>query len=508
MHPRDQLEKDLRRPALIMAASGQRVSFAELDERANRCAQLFRARGLVPGDRIAVWMDNIPAYFDLCWGAHNAGLLYVPVSARLTVDEAAYIVRDCDARLVVASSALDHSGLAAVLGEDCPVLVSGGPATFEAAVAAQPAMPIADEVRGAAMVYSSGTTGRPKGITPALDPVAIGEPPAVTATLVRLYGFDEETVYLSTAPLYHTAPLKFSMSVQQAGGTVVVLEKFDPEGALAAIEHYRVTHSQWVPTMFVRLLGLPEDVRGRYDLSSHRIAIHSAAPCPVEVKERMLAWWGPIIYEYYGGSESVGMCAIGPDEWLRKKGSVGRASRGAIHILDEDGKELGPNRTGLVYFEGGSRFAYHKDQGKTARSVTREGWGTFGDIGHVDEEGYLFLTDRRDYVINSGGVNIYPQEAENLLAAHPAVADVAVFGIPNPVYGEEVKAVVQPADPDSAGPALEEALIAFCRSRLATNKCPRSIDFESDLPREPTGKLLKRLIKARYWPAPSERIPA
>lgn len=349
------------------------------------------------------------------------------------------------------------------------------------------------------MVYSSGTTGRPKGVTPVLETVGIDVPPAVTETLVRLYGFDAETVYLSTAPLYHTAPLKFSMSVQQAGGSVVMMETFDAAAALEAIERYRVTHSQWVPTMFIRLLQLTHAMKAR-DLSSHRVAIHSAAPCPVAVKEAMIDWWGPIVHEYYGGSESVGMCAITPDEWLRKKGSVGRASRGTIHILGEDGQELGPNQTGLVYFEGGSRFEYHKDPDKTARSVTREGWGTFGDIGHVDEEGYLFLTDRRDYVINAGGVNIYPQEAENLLAAHPEVADVAVFGVPNAEYGEEVKAVVAPRDPEAAGPALAARLIEYCRAHLATVKCPRSIDFDNDMPREPTGKLMKRKLKARYWP--------
>ena len=453
-----------------------------------------------PGDRVAIWMENVPSFFEICWAATNAGLLFVPVSARLKTDEAAYIVRDCDAKLVIASVGLAHEDLVTQLAGATPVLVVGGPSTYEAAVADMPITPIADEVRGMPMVYSSGTTGRPKGIAPVFDSAPIGEPPAVAAALYRLYGFDEETVYLSPAPLYHTAPLKFVLAVQAAGGTVVVMEKFDPAAALAAIERYRVTHSQWVPTMFVRMLALPDGDKA-CDLSSHRLAIHSAAPCPIEIKERMLTWWGPIIHEYYGGSESVGMCAIGPAEWLAKKGSVGRASRGTVHVLDEEGRALGPNQTGLVHFEGGSKFAYHKDDAKTARSITRDGWGTFGDIGHVDEDGYVFLTDRRDYVIISGGVNIYPQEAENILAAHPKVEDVAVFGVPNAEYGEEVKAVVSPRAPAEAGPALAAELIAHCRSRLATNKCPRTIDFEADMPREPNGKLLKRKLKARYWPA-------
>jgi long-chain acyl-CoA synthetase len=508
MHPRDHIGST--RPALIMAGSAEAVSFAELDAGANAAAHLFRSRGLAAGDRVAIWLENSPLYLEIAWAAHNAGLLYVPVSTRLTVEEAAYIVRDSGAALVVGSASLDHQGLAAELDQGVALFVSGGPSTYEAAVAAQPTYPIPDEIRGAAMVYSSGTTGRPKGVTPRLDPVGVDVPPAVTEMLLRLYTFGTDTIYLSTAPMYHTAPLKFCMSVQQAGGTVVMMEKFDAAASLRAIEKYRVTHSQWVPTMFVRLLQLGEDERG-FDNSSHRFAIHAAAPCPVEIKERMLEWWGPIIYEYYGGSESVGQTAITPEEWLRKKGSVGRASRGIIHIFDEDGHELGPNETGLVYFEGGSRFAYHGDPEKTARAVSPQGWGTFGDIGHVDEDGYLFLTDRRDYVINAGGVNIYPQEAENLLAAHPKVQDVAVFGVPHPEYGEEVKAVVNPRAPAVAGAELAAELIGYCRSRLAHNKCPRSIDFETDMPREPTGKLLKRLLKARYWPqtAPEkEKAPA
>jgi acyl-CoA synthetase (AMP-forming)/AMP-acid ligase II len=506
MHPRDHIGRTDGRPALIMAGSGARISFAELDARANRASHLLRRHGLKRGDRLAIWMDNHPRYLEIIWGAHNAGLLYVPVSARLKPEEAAFIIKDSGARLVIASAALDHKALAGLLGDSVPLLVAGGPSTYEAAVADLPETPIDDEVRGAAMVYSSGTTGRPKGVTPVLDSAPIGEPPAVTQALLRLYDFDAGTVYLSTAPMYHAAPLKFCMSVQQAGGTVVMMESFDAAESLRLIERHRITHSQWVPTMFIRLLQLPPEQR-RFDSSSHLYAIHSAAPCPVAVKERMIAWWGPIVHEYYAGSESVGLCAITSQEWLRKKASVGRAVRGAIHIMDESGRELGPNETGLVYFEGGSRFSYHNDPEKTARSVSPEGWGTFGDIGHVDEEGYLFLSDRRDYVINVGGVNIYPQEAENLLATHEAVGDVAVFGIPHPEYGEEVKAVVAPRRPAEAGATLEAELIAFCRDRLAANKCPRSIDFETDMPREPTGKLLKRLLKARYWPAPNQESP-
>jgi long-chain acyl-CoA synthetase len=492
MHPRDHIGRTDDRPALVMAGSGQAIGYAELDARANRVAHFLRARGLMPGDRVAIWLENHVLWSELCWGAHNAGLLYVPVSTRLTVDEAAYIARDCGAKLVLVSPALAHAGLARVC--DAQVLVLDR--DFERAVSCLSAMPLPDEVRGAAMVYSSGTTGRPKGITPRLDPAPVDEPTGLTRAIVAQYGFDRATTFLSTAPMYHTAPLKFTMMVQQAGGTVVVMEKFDPAAALDALERYRVTHSQWVPTMFVRLLRLGD--RRRFD--HHRVAIHSAAPCPVPVKQAMMDWWGPVLHEYYGGSESVGQTAIGPEEWLRRPGSVGRPIRGVLHILGDDDRECGPGETGLVCFEGCADFTYHNDPEKTARAKVRPGWGTLGDIGHVDAEGYLFLTDRRDYVINSGGVNIYPQEAENVLSAHPAVADVAVFGVPDPEWGEAVKAVVQPATGAAPGPELADALIAWCRAHIAHTKCPRSVDFEPEMPREPTGKLLKRVLKARYWP--------
>ena len=498
MHPRDFGTRSDQRPALIMAGTGEAIGFAELDARANRVSHLLRAYGLAPGDRVAIWLENHVRWSELCWGAHNAGLLYVPVSTRLTVEEAAYIVRDSGAMLVVASRALDHAGLSGAAG--VPVLVVGG--DFEGRVAAMPDTPLPDETRGAAMVYSSGTTGRPKGIAPRMVVAPVDEPTDLTRTIIAQYGFDARTTYLSPAPMYHTAPLKFTMMVQQAGGTVVMMEKFDAAAALDALDAYAVTHSQWVATMLVRMLRLPGAWQRRFP--HHRYAIHSAAPCPVPVKEAMMAWWGPILHEYYGGSESVGQTAIGPEEWLRKKGSVGKPIRGILRILDEQGNALGANRTGLVCFEGCAGFAYHNDPEKTARALVRPGCGTLGDIGHVDEDGYLFLTDRRDYVINAGGVNIYPQEAENLLSGHPAVADVAVFGVPDAEWGEAVKAVVQPVEPRAAGPALEAELIAWCRARLTREKCPRSIDFEPDMPREPTGKLLKRLLKARYWPQPSE----
>jgi acyl-CoA synthetase (AMP-forming)/AMP-acid ligase II len=505
MHPRELAVSDPDKLAIIMAPSGASLTYAELTERSDRAAQLFRSLGLRPGDNIAICVENHPRYFEICWAAHNAGLYYTPISTRLKPNEVEYIVRDCNARVLVMSQAL--ASLAGALPADLVrnlhcFMLDGESETFgsyEAAIAEYPAQPLSENVQGLAMVYSSGTTGLPKGIKPPMLGLPVDQPGPLQQKLIELYGFDRNTVYLSTAPLYHTAPLKFNMTVLQAGGTTVILEKFEPELALQTIERYAVTHSQWVPTMFIRLLRLPGEARNRYRLDTHKVAIHAAAPCPIDVKEQMLEWWGPIIYEYYSGSESIGLCAIGPHEWLEHKGSVGKAVRGELHILSEEGTELPPHRDGLVYFANGGQLQYHNDPEKTARAHNDKGWATIGDIGHVDEEGYLYLTDRRDYVINSGGVNIYPQEAENVLSTHPQVIDVAVFGVPNAEFGEEVKAVVIPRSMEEAGPDLERELIEYCRQRLSNIKCPKSVEFAAELPREPTGKLLKKRIRERYW---------
>ena len=356
------------------------------------------------------------------------------------------------------------------------------------------------------MFYSSGTTGHPKGVEHPLPSRPYGADNPYLRWTRELWHHDGDTVYLSPAPLYHSAPLLRSMSSHRLGGTVVVMEHFDAEGALAAIERYGVTHAQFVPTMFVRMLRLPEETRRRYDLSSLRHVVHAAAPCPIEVKEQMIAWLGPIVSEYYSATERVGLTALDAEEWLAHRGSVGRAVDCRIHILDDDGEELPPGCPGVVWFEGGWTFAYHGDPARTAEAHNARGWATVGDVGYLDGDGYLFLTDRRDFTIVSGGVNIYPQEVEAVLTAHPRVLDVAVFGVPDEEFGEAVKAVVQPVDPDEAGEALAGTLIGFCRDRLAHYKCPRSVDFTADLPRLPTGKLAKQRIRERYWAGHTTRV--
>lgn len=512
LHPLHHAAAMPEKPAFIMAGSGETVTYGGLEGGANRTAQLIRSLGIMRGDAIAIFMENSPRYFDLCWGAQRSGLYYTCISSRLTAGEAAYIVRNCGAKAVFASASLAPAAraLPGLLPEVRHFFSMDGDIAgferFEPAAAGMPAERIFDESPGTDMLYSSGTTGRPKGVKIPLPEGPVDEPPNVLHLVTALYGFDKESVYLSPAPLYHAAPLRYNLAVQRLGGTCIVMEKFDPEEALRLIENYRVTHSQWVPTMFVRMLKLPEDVRSRYDLSSHKAAIHAAAPCPVAVKRRMLDWWGPIIHEYYAGTEGNGYCTITSEEWLEHEGSVGRAVIGEVRIVGENGDVLPPGREGTIYFAGGPEFEYHNDPEKTSESRNRHGWTTLGDVGWVDEDGYLYLTDRKAYMIISGGVNIYPQETEDILITHPKVADVAVIGVPNEEFGEEVKAVVQPVDMEEAGPELEAELIAFCREHLSAIKCPQSVDFEAELPRHPTGKLYKRLLRDRYWGDHDSRI--
>ncbi|MEJ7844973.1 MAG: AMP-binding protein [Acidimicrobiales bacterium] len=504
MHPGTHAETAPDKPAVVMD-DGRTLTYAELEAASNRLAHLFRSQGLTRGDHVALVVENRPELFAVTWAAQRAGLYYTACSTRLTTDELAYIVDDCGARLLVASDttrAIADAVVAPALESRLTVDGAGhGWTSIADATTGLPSTPIADESEGADMLYSSGTTGRPKGVKPPLPTTPeYPRPPVIAALVGGLLGAVESTVYLSPAPLYHAAPLRYTMSVHRLGGTVVVMEHFAAEAFLRLVQAHRVTFTQVVPTMFIRLLKLPAEVRAAYDTSSLQTVVHAAAPCPVPVKEQMIEWFGPIIHEYYAGTEGNGFVYCTSEQWLAHKGTVGTSLMGPVHILGDDGQELAAGERGTVYFEN-SGFEYHNDPEKTrgSRDPGGRGWSTLGDVGYLDDDGFLYLTDRLAYVIITGGVNVYPQEAENVLALHPSVDDVAVFGVPNEDFGEEVKAVVQPAAGAEPGPALEAELLSCCRAHLAAVKCPRSVDFRAELPRAPTGKLYKRLLKDEYW---------
>jgi long-chain acyl-CoA synthetase len=512
MHPSNHAIATPDKVAIIMAATGHSVSYGQLNEASNQVAQMLRTAGLKAGDVIALMLENSVSFFELAWGAQRAGLYFTCLSTKLLPDEIAYILEDSGAQLLFVSPNLAGPAKEALASQNRTIksYSVGGPiAGFDIYETARDNMvktPIADESAGADMLYSSGTTGRPKGIKVALTGAPIDAPNAFLMLCQGVYGISPQSIYLSPAPLYHAAPLRWCMAAHRLGGTVVVMEKFEPETYLEYVERYKVTDSQLVPTMFVRMLKLPAAARAAHDLSSLKMAVHAAAPCPVAIKQQMMDWWGPIIFEYYAGTEGNGFCSISPQEWLAKPGSVGKALLGELRIADEDGSLLPNGESGTVFFANGPQFEYHNSPAKTAESRNKEGWSTLGDVGYVDDDGYLFLTDRKAFMIISGGVNIYPQESENVLVTHPKVADVAVFGVPNVDFGEEVKAVVQPMDMADATPEFEAELLAFCRASISHVKAPRSIDFMAELPRHPTGKLYKRLLRDTYWAGRESKI--
>lgn len=496
MHIGDHAIGGAQSPALIVAG-GRTVSYGELYARSQRVAALLYDAGLRRGDGVALVLPNRPEFLEITWGCQLSGLYYSAINTHFTSDEVAYVIEDSEAKAVFVDT-----------GADIRISVGGdGPdwSSYEEVLAtAGDPPPISD---GSEMLYSSGTTGRPKAVRRPLPEDGRGSwaQKVLEYTLTQRYGMSTSSVYLSPAPLYHAAGVNYTMAVQRVGAASIVMPRFDADEVLRLIETYRVTHAQFVPTMFVRMLKLPEAVRERYDVSSLQCVIHAAAPCPVDVKHRMMKWFGPIIHEYYGGTEGFAGTTIGPEDWLAHPGSVGKPMT-AVHVIGDDGAECAIGESGELYFEGGPSFEYFKDPAKTASVSNEHGWRTLGDMGYVDEDGYLYLTDRSTFTIVSGGVNIYPQEAENLLVMHPKLVDAAVFGVPNEEFGEEVKAVVQPADGVAAGPELEAELIAYCRAHLAAYKCPRTVEFDADLPRDPNGKLYKRRIRERYWQGRSSRI--
>jgi fatty-acyl-CoA synthase len=511
-HAQDHPDK----PAVIMASSGQTVTYRELDERSNRLAQLMWDAGLRPGDGIAILLENHPRYFEGVWAGLRSGLYVTTINRYLTADEASYIITDSGAKMLLTSRAMAEMATSVapmVPGASIRLMIDGGVEGFdsyEQAVAAFPAEPLDHQPRGEFMLYSSGTTGRPKGIKRALSGLGVDEDGgAVVPLLQNLFGFDEQSRYLSPAPLYHSAPLGFSTAAQSLGSTTVIMERFDPTDAIRFLGQYGITHSQWVPTMFTRMLKLDKSQRDKLHAPAHRVAVHAAAPCPVEVKRQMLDWWGPILYEYYAGTEINGFVFCDPEQWLSHPGTVGQPILGVVHICDDEGGELPTGEPGTIYFEREVMpFAYHNDPDKTrsAQHPDHPNWSTLGDVGYVDDEGYLYLTDRKSFMIISGGVNIYPQEIEDAMVMHPKIADVAVFGVPNAEMGEEVKAVVQLVDGVEATPSLADELLTWTRDRIARYKAPRSIDFTDELPRLPTGKLYKRILRDAYWANTQSRI--
>jgi long-chain acyl-CoA synthetase len=509
MYPGPHAVGRAQKPAITMAETGETVTYAQLEARSNRLAHLLRAQRLRRLDHYAIFMENNIRFVECCSAGERSGLYYTCINSFLNVDEVAYILNNCQAKVLITSKAKRETAMAAL--SKCPdvalCLIADGEGddtrvgNLDEATAPYPMTPVADEWVGGFMLYSSGTTGRPKGVLHALPEKGPSVPARSSIEIFRsFWKYREGMIMLSPAPLYHAAPLLYIGFVIRMGGTALIMERFEPERYLEFVEAYRVTHSLLVPTMFSRMLKLSEAARNRYDHSSLEIAIHGAAPCPVPVKEQMIGWWGPIVHEYYGSTEGNGATGCDSLEWLAHKGTVGKVRIGELRVLDHEMKPVPTGSPGKLWFKSPAPFAYFNDSAKTAQAYSSDGaLSTLGDVGYIDEDGYVYLTDRAAFMIISGGVNIYPQECENLLITHPKVADAAVFGVPNEDLGEEVKAVVQlmPDFPDS--PEVAAELLAFCAAHLARYKCPRSVDFIAALPRLPTGKLYKRILRDPYW---------
>ncbi|MCW2570871.1 MAG: putative fatty-acid--CoA ligase [Frankiales bacterium] len=496
------------KPAIIFEPGGSVVTYGELDRRANQLAHVFRSTGLQTGDHVAIYLDNHPTFLEFCSAAERSGLYYTCVSAQAKVDELAYVVDNCDARLLVTSEARADVVRSAVEAGRIPhverillVDATASPAapfeSYAEAIASAPTTPIADEQSGTWMLYSSGTTGRPKGILRPLPAIRPDEPqPFLDLINSQIFQMGPDRVYLCASPTYHVAPLSQCSVALRAGATIVLMQRFDPILYLDCIERYRVTNAGPVPTMFVRLLKLPDEIRKRYDVSSLKRVVHQSAPCPVEVKRAMIEWWGPVLLDLYGASESQGLALITSEEWLEHPGSVGRTVYGVPHVLRDDGSECGVGEPGLIYFEGTPAFEYYKDPGHMADILDPSGtMTTAGDFGYLDADGYLYLTERRANVILRGGVNIYPREIEDVLIGHPKVFDVGVCGVPHEEYGEDLLALVQLMPDALPTEEVSAELVAYCNERLARQKCPKVIEFVSELPRLASGKLSRKLLR-------------
>ncbi len=517
MYPGKYAEQNPDRPAFVMAATGERVSYQEFEARSNRVAHYLADKGLGFQDHYSIFMENNNRYLESCAAGERSGLYFTCINSFLTSDELAYIINNSESQILITSMSKLEAAQEALA--QCTaikeVLVVGagdadlpeGMSDFASTLSKYPETPLERELLGAAMLYSSGTTGRPKGIVRPLPEQSPNEPLPVIGFLSGLWRYREDMIYLSPAPLYHSAPQAAVGLTLRMGGTVVIMERFDPADYLRFVEEYQVSHSQLVPTMFGRMLKMPEEDRTKYDLSSLEVAVHAAAPCPVLVKQQMIDWWGPIIHEYYGATEGLGFAACDSAEWLAHPGTVGKIVLGELSVLDDDMQPMPKGEPGTLWFKSASEFSYHNDPEKTAESTSSDGsMTTVGDVGYTDDDGFLYLTDRKTFMIISGGVNIYPQETEDLLIAHPKVADAAVFGVPNTDLGEEVKAVIQTVDGVAGDDALSDELLTYLGEHLSRQKIPRSIDYEDELPRLPTGKLYKRLLRDRYWGEGKNRI--
>jgi len=507
MYPRHFANVTPDKIAVMMSDGSASLSFLELEEKANKIAHLFRSLDLKAGDKVAFLLPNCIDVFPFCWGAQRAGLLFVPIPTKSTMDEAAYLIADSGATLLLASThcpAIQQDRLTQQIKTTVKYILEETPSKnwthWEATLSTFPVDPIADEISGQAMLYSSGTTGRPKGITPQYGVGApLEEPDLLCQLMSQAFHVNDEAVFLSPAPLYHAAPLRWTMCAQALGAKTIVMPRFDPVETLSVIEREQVTDAQFVPTHFVRMLKMPEADRQKYDVSSLKMAVHAAAPCPIEIKRQMFEWWGDVIYEYYAGSEGVGMTLATPEGWKSHPGTVGQAILGTPHICDENGEPLPTGEVGQIYFESDIQFDYHNDSEKTKSVYNQYGWGSFGDVGYLDADNFLYLTDRKSFMIISGGVNIYPQEIENLLITHADVSDIAVIGAPDPDLGEKVVAIIQPANLKQDQDELAEKLNAYCRTKLSSIKLPKQIDFVDEVPRTETGKMMKRLLRDEYW---------